>query len=47
VQVCWRVACYFPGGTLVVLSILNVFLWASGSSGAIPLGFFFSVLFLW
>lgn len=46
-KVCWRVACYFPGGTLVVLSVLNVFLWASGSSGAIPLGFFFSVLFLW
>jgi hypothetical protein len=26
---------------------LNLFLWATGSSGAIPLGFFFSIIFLW
>ena len=46
-KVCWRTACFFPGVTVAVLSLLNLFLWATGSSGAIPLGFFFSVLFLW
>ena len=30
-----------------VLTFLNMFLWGTGSSGAIPLGFFFSIIFLW
>ena len=47
VQVCWRVACFFPGVTVAVLTTLNLFLWYTGSSGAIPLGFFFSIIFLW
>eukprot|EP00887_Chlorella_sp_A99_P002502 scaffold6.g2502.t1 len=46
-KVCWRVACFFPGGTVSVLTVINMFLWATGSSGAIPLGFFFSIIFLW
>lgn len=46
-QVCWRVACFFPGITGLVITLLNTGLWATGSSGAIPLGFFFSVVFLW
>ena len=46
-KVCWRTACFFPGVTVAVMSLMNLFLWATGSSGAIPLGFFFSVLFLW
>lgn len=46
-RVCWRVACFFPGVTVGVLTALNMALWATGSSGAIPLGFFFSILFLW
>lgn len=46
-QVCWRVACFFPGITGLVITVLNTGLWATGSSGAIPLGFFFSVVFLW
>lgn len=46
-KVCWRTACFFPGVTVAVMSLLNLFLWATGSSGAVPLGFFFSVLFLW
>lgn len=46
-QVCWRVACFFPGVTVSVMTFVNVFLWATGSSGAIPLGFFFSIIFLW
>lgn len=45
--VCWRVACFFPGVTVALLTALNMLLWATGSSGAIPLGFFFSVIFLW
>ena len=46
-KVCWRVACFFPGVSVALLTALNMFLWATGSSGAIPLGFFFSVIFLW
>ncbi|KDD74081.1 endomembrane protein 70, partial [Helicosporidium sp. ATCC 50920] len=46
-RVCWRVACFFPGVTVAVLTMLNLFLWATGSSGTIPLAFFFSVIFLW
>lgn len=46
-KVCWRVACFFPGVTMVLLTGLNTFLWATGSSGAIPLTFFFSVVLLW
>lgn len=46
-KVCWRTACFFPGVTVAVMSLMNLFLFATGSSGAIPLGFFFSVLFLW
>lgn len=46
-KVCWRVACFFPGVTALVLVTLNMFLWYTGSSGAIPLGFFFSMIFLW
>lgn len=46
-QVCWRVACFFPGVTVAVMTFLNMFLWGTGSSGAIPLGFFFSIIFLW
>lgn len=46
-QVCWRVACFFPGVTVSVMTFVNIFLWATRSSGAIPLGFFFSIIFLW
>ena len=46
-KVCWRTACFFPGVTVTVMSLMNLVLHATGSSGAIPLGFFFSVLFLW
>ena len=46
-KVCWRVACFFPGVTVGIMTCLNLFLWATGSSGAIPLGFFFSIIFLW
>ncbi|KAL4428185.1 hypothetical protein ABPG75_002274 [Micractinium tetrahymenae] len=46
-KVCWRVACFFPGVTVTVMTFVNIFLWATRSSGAIPLGFFFSIIFLW
>lgn len=46
-QVCWRVACFFPGVTVTAMTFVNIFLWATRSSGAIPLGFFFSIIFLW
>mmetsp|Transcript_1335 Transcript_1335/g.3985 ORF Transcript_1335/g.3985 Transcript_1335/m.3985 type:complete len:711 (+) Transcript_1335:270-2402(+) len=46
-HVCWRVSCYFPGITLAVLTVLNLAIWHTGSSGAIPLGAFFSLVSLW
>jgi Endomembrane protein 70 len=45
--VCWRVSCYFPGITLGALTVLNLMIWHTGSSGAIPLGAFFSLVALW
>lgn len=45
--VAWRVACYFPGISLLLLSVLNVLIHHTGSSGAIPLGAFFSLVALW
>ena len=44
---CWRVSCYFPGITLLVLTVLNLLIHHTGSSGAIPLGAFFSLVSLW
>ena len=44
---CWRVSCYFPGITLALLTVLNMLIWHTGSSGAIPLGAFFSLIGLW
>ncbi len=45
--VAWRCAAYFPGITLAAMSGLNVLLVHTGSSGAIPLGAFFSLIALW
>ena len=45
--VAWRVAAYFPGITLLIMSVLNVLIVNTGSSGAIPLGAFFSLIALW
>lgn len=46
-NVCWRVSCYFPGIALGLLTVLNLMIWHTGSSGAIPLGAFFSLVSLW
>ena len=43
----WRCAAYFPGITLAAMSALNILLVHTGSSGAIPLGAFFSLIALW
>lgn len=43
----WKVASYFPGITLFMLTALNVVIHRTGSSGAIPLGAFFSLIALW
>ena len=46
-KVAWRCAAYFPGITLLIMSLLNFLIVQTGSSGAIPLGAFFSLLALW
>ena len=43
----WKAASYFPGITLLTLTGLNVLIHRTGSSGAIPLGAFFSIIALW
>ncbi|CAD7703264.1 unnamed protein product [Ostreobium quekettii] len=45
--VCWRVSVYFPGTTLLVLTMLNLLIKHTGSTGAIPASTYFSILFLW
>lgn len=47
IHVALRTAAFFPGVTLAVLCCLNVLLWHTGSSGAIPLGAFFSFIATW
>jgi transmembrane 9 superfamily protein 2/4 len=37
----------FPGTVFSVFFILNLALWAEGSSGALPFGTFFTLFFLW
>ena len=43
----WKTASYFPGITLFTLTSLNILIHHTGSSGAIPLGAFFSLIALW
>jgi len=37
----------FPGVVFLVFFILNFFVWGKGSSGAVPFGTLFALLFLW
>ena len=37
----------FPGVVFVVFFVLNFFVWGKGSSGAVPFGTLFALLFLW
>jgi transmembrane 9 superfamily protein 2/4 len=40
-------AFFFPAIVFAVFFVLNIILWAEGSSGAVPFGTLFVLLFLW
>ena len=40
-------ACYFPGVSLLALSFLDLLIHHTGTTGAIPLGAFFSLIIFW
>ncbi|KAH7277641.1 hypothetical protein KP509_39G060600 [Ceratopteris richardii] len=46
-SITWRVACFFPGIAFGILPVLNFLLWASKSTGALPISLFFVLLALW
>ncbi|CAA7408057.1 unnamed protein product [Spirodela intermedia] len=47
ISVSWRVACFFPGISFLILTTLNFLLWGSNSTGAIPISLFIVLLLLW
>ncbi|KAI3701558.1 hypothetical protein L6452_26736 [Arctium lappa] len=47
VSVSWKVACFFPGITFLILFTLNFLLWHSNSTGAIPFSLFVILILLW
>ncbi|KAM7492906.1 hypothetical protein LguiB_027515 [Lonicera macranthoides] len=46
-SVSWRVACFFPGISFLLLTTLNFLLWGSHSTGAIPFSTFLVLILLW
>lgn len=40
-------AFFYPGVVFSIIFVLNLILWVKGSSGAIPFGSLFTLLFLW
>jgi len=44
---CWRVSTYFPGIVFLVFTSINILIKHTGSTGAVPLRTFFSILTLW
>ncbi|KVH88169.1 transmembrane 9 superfamily member 11-like [Cynara cardunculus var. scolymus] len=46
-SVSWRVACFFPGISFSIMTVLNSLLWASQSTGAIPFTTFLVLISLW
>ena len=44
---CWRVSMYFPGVVFLVFTTINILIKHTGSTGAVPLRTFFSILTLW
>ncbi|XP_020579387.1 transmembrane 9 superfamily member 11 [Phalaenopsis equestris] len=46
-SISWKVACFFPGITFIILTTLNFLLWGSQSTGAIPFSLFIILLLLW
>ncbi|KAL8488494.1 hypothetical protein ACS0TY_024234 [Phlomoides rotata] len=47
VSVSWKVACFFPGISFLILTTLNFLLWGSHSTGAIPFSLFVILILLW
>ncbi|KAH6827573.1 Endomembrane protein 70 protein family [Perilla frutescens var. hirtella] len=47
VSVSWKVACFFPGISFLILTVLNFLLWGSHSTGAIPFSLFVVLILLW
>uniref|UniRef100_A0A7N0T0P1 Transmembrane 9 superfamily member n=1 Tax=Kalanchoe fedtschenkoi TaxID=63787 RepID=A0A7N0T0P1_KALFE len=47
VSVAWRAACFFPGISFLIFTVLNFLLWGSGSTGAIPFTTYFVLILLW
>lgn len=46
-SVSWKVACFFPGISFLILTTLNFLLWGSHSTGAIPFSIFVILILLW
>ncbi|KAI3730022.1 hypothetical protein L6452_18698 [Arctium lappa] len=46
-SISWRVACFFPGISFVILTTINSLLWGSHSTGAIPFTMFLVLILLW
>lgn len=46
-SVSWRVACFFPGISFLILITINSLLWGSHSTGAIPFSTFLVLILLW
>ncbi|KAL8158736.1 hypothetical protein V2J09_000273 [Rumex salicifolius] len=47
VSVAWKAACFFPGISFLILTVLNFLLWGSQSTGAIPFFLFVVLVLLW
>ncbi|KAK6136539.1 hypothetical protein DH2020_029714 [Rehmannia glutinosa] len=47
ISVSWKVACFFPGISFLILTILNFLLWGSHSTGAIPFSLFVVLILMW
>ncbi|XXG63112.1 hypothetical protein AAC387_Pa05g1371 [Persea americana] len=43
----WSVACFVPGITLIILTVLNILLWHSKSTATIPISLYFELTSLW
>ncbi|KAL9230600.1 hypothetical protein vseg_005933 [Gypsophila vaccaria] len=46
-SVSWKAACFFPGITFFILTVLNFLLWGSHSTGAIPFSLYVILILLW
>ncbi|KAJ9546614.1 hypothetical protein OSB04_019157 [Centaurea solstitialis] len=46
-SISWRVACFFPGISFIILTTINSLLWGSHSTGAIPFTTFLVLILLW